>query len=260
MSPRRSKTSFFIFLLFAIASCKREPERRESSVMPSLVVVFAAIPPRIDGSLADSAWSLANSTGPFVATRDGGPAPVKASAKLSWDDDHLYVAVEVRDPLLLASHKERDAHLWEQDCIELMVAPEGDRSYFEIEVSPRGATFDTRFDARRVPAPFGHVDWDSKARVAVVTRGEIDDDRADAGYSVEMAIPWQTFSPAGVRARPPASGDEWRANLYVLDRRRDGQHAAAWSPVGTGDFHVPERFGSLEFERPERLESTEASH
>lgn len=120
--------------------------------------------------------------------------------------------------------------------------------------------FDTRFDARRVPAPFGHVDWDSGTRVGVATRGENDDDRVDVGYTVEMAIPWQTFSLLGARARPPEPGDEWRANLYVLDRRRDGQRAAAWSSVGTGDLHVPHRFGSLDFQGPETLESPEAPH
>jgi len=261
MSPRHVRDWSHVFLLIAIASCKSGGERRESEPTPGLAVVLAARPPRIDGSLEDPAWRLAKSTGSFVATREGGPAAVEASAKLLWDDGYLYVGLEVQDPLLVAGHETRDAYLWEQDCVELMVDPKGDgKSYFEIEVSPRGTVFDTRFDARRAPPPFGHVSWDSAARVGVTTRGEIDDDRADAGYTVEIAIPWQAFSPEGAPARPPASGEEWRANLYVLDLRRDGQRAAAWSPLGAGDFHVPHRFGSITFQGPERLESPEGPH
>jgi hypothetical protein len=163
----------------------------------------------------------------------------------------LYVGVEVNDDLLRASDTKRDAHLWEQDCVELMIDPDGDgRGYFEIQVSPRGVVFDTRYDARRVPKPFGHVGWDSGARVGVSARGTLDDREADAGYTVEIAIPWQAFSLQGQPSTAPALGDEWRANLYVMDLGREQQRATAWSPLGIGDFHVPKRFGILAFEGP----------
>jgi hypothetical protein len=35
-----------------------------------------------------------------------------------------------------------------------------------------------------------------------------------------------------------------------MDLIEDQQQAAAWSPLGTGDFHVPRRFGILAFEGP----------
>ena len=219
--------------------------------MPRLALVQTKRSPRLDGSLGDAVWGFANTTRAFVETRHGGLAPVQASAKLLWDARYLYVGVEVRDALLRASHTERDAHLWEQDCVELMIDPDGDgKNYFEIQVSPRGVVFDTRYDSRRAPRPFGHTDWDSKIRVAVAPRGKIDDKEADAGYTVEMAIPWQTFSLEGKPAPRPAIGDQWRANLYVMDLIEEQQRAAAWSSLGTGDFHVPRRFGILAFEGP----------
>jgi hypothetical protein len=196
-------------------------------------------------------WSAAPTTAAFVETRKGGPAEFQAFAKLLWDERYLYLGVEVHDALLRASETERDAHLWEQDCVELMIDPDGDgRGYFEIQVSPRGVVFDTRYDARRIPKPFGHVDWNSESRVGVSARGTIDDRHADAGYIVELAIPWQAFSLDEQRSAGPTIGDEWRANLYVMDLTREDQRAAAWSPLGIGDFHVPERFGILSFEGP----------
>jgi len=161
------------------------------------------------------------------------------------------VGVDVNDAWLRASDRTRDAHLWKQDCVELMLDPDGDgKNYFEIQVSPRGVVFDTRYDARRVPKPFGHLDWDSQSRIGVSTRGAIDDREADAGYSVEIAIPWQAFSLDRKPVLPPAIGDEWRANLYVMDLGAKQQQAAGWSPPGIGDFHVPSRFGILAFEGP----------
>jgi hypothetical protein len=219
--------------------------------VPKLALVQTKRAPRLDGSLGDPVWTFANTTRVFVETNQGGVAPVQASAKLLWDKRYLYVGVDVKDGFLRASHTERDAHLWEQDCVELMIDPDGDgKNYFEVQVSPRGVVFDTRYDSRRVPLPFGHTDWDSKIRVGVSPRGNIDDEEADAGYTVEIAIPWQAFSLDGKPVPPPAIGDEWRANLYVMDLIADRQQAAAWSPLGTSDFHVPRRFGILAFEGP----------
>ena len=51
-----------------------------------------------------------------------------------------------------------DAHLWEQDAVELMIDPDGDgKNYFELQLSPTELVFDTRFDSRRQPQPFGHA-------------------------------------------------------------------------------------------------------
>jgi len=228
-----------------------DAQHETRSRVPRLAVAQTRRPPKLDGSLTDPVWSAARMSPPFVETRGGGVAPLTATAKLLWDKRYLYVGVDVRDALLRANHRDHDDHLWEQDCVELMIDPNGDgRNYFEIQVSPRGVVFDTRYDARRVPKPFGHVDWDSQVRAAVSPRGKLDDLEPDAGYTVEMAIPWQAFSSKNRPASPPTIGDTWRANLYVMDLTRDRQQAAAWSPLGIGDFHVPGRFGIITFEGP----------
>ena len=238
-------------LAATIPTPKAKNAHRRNDAVPRLGVLQTKRSPRLDGSLDDPVWGFAKTSRPFVETRNGGVAGIQASAKLLWDTRYLYVGVDVHDALLRASHTQRDDHLWEQDCVELMIDPDGDaKNYFEIQVSPRGVVFDSRYDSRRAPKPFGHVDWDSQIRAAVSPRGTIDDRKADAGYAVEIAIPWQAFSLDGKPVPPPTIGDEWRANLYVMDLGPDRQQAAAWSPLGIGDFHVPRRFGILAFEGP----------
>ncbi|MEM6957525.1 MAG: hypothetical protein AAF645_17665, partial [Myxococcota bacterium] len=40
----------------------------------------------------------------------------------------------------------------------------------------------------------------------------------------------------------------WRVNFYVMDKRENGsQRACGWSPPLEGDFHVPGRFGTVQF-------------
>jgi len=217
-----------------------------STAVPTIRVRKTARPPRLDGMLEERAWKLADRTRPFVETRAGGPASVHASARFLWDDRYLYVAVEVDDALLRASDRTHDAHLWKQDCIELMLEPKPDRGYAEIQVSPRGVVFDTLYDSRRRPKPYGRIGWQSDLRSAVSLRGGIDDLSADAGYTVELAIPWHAFSVTSGRA--PTAGDRWRANVFVRDLGTETRSASAWSAPLTGDFHIPSRFGIVAFE------------
>jgi len=226
--------------------------RRAPPPVPSLHVLRTSRAPTLDGRLDEEDWVRAPRTGAFLETLVGGSAPFFAEARALWDDDRLYVAFEVRDDDLRADYRTHDDHLWEQDCVELMLDPDGDgRNYFELQVSPRGVTFDTRYDRRRVPQPFGHLEWDSGMEASVAVDGSLDDGDGDRGYTVELAIPWTAFATGEPPAARPEAGSEWRANLYVMDRRERGQRAAAWSPPRVGDFHVPARFGRLLFTVPE---------
>lgn len=208
----------------------------------------AAEAPVIDGRLDDAVWAHAARTERFVDTMSGAQASPEASARMAWDDEALYVAFEVADELLRSRFEGHDAHLWEEDAVELMIDPDGDgRSYVELQVSPTNLVFDTWFDARRVPQPFGHVRWSSELRSAVSTSGTPNDDEADEGWIAEIAIPWRTLGSIGVPAGTPRSGETWRVALYVLDARERGQAGVGWSPPMIGDFHVPDRFGRVVF-------------
>lgn len=221
--------------------------------VPRLRVMRAAGPIRIDGRLDETDWrTVAIPTSRFVETMSGAQAPKEATVQALWDDRALYVAFTIEDDFLSSPFTNPDDHLWEKDCGEIMLDPDGDgRNYFELQANPRGAVFDTRYDTRRVPQPFGHVDWNSGMRVGVQTEGTVDDAEADTRYVLELEIPW-----AGLRAgeplptTPPAPGTVWRANFYVMDAMRAGMRASAWSPPRLPDFHFPPRFGELVFEGP----------
>jgi hypothetical protein len=230
-----------------IAGCTCEEPRTD---IPIYRAPRAAEAPAIDGRLDDAVWRAAPQTEPFVRTMTGDPGEPRTTARIAWDASHLYVAFEVADDYLRSDFPDgHDPHLWEQDTVELMVDPDGDgENYFELQLSPGERVFDTRYDRRRVPQPFGHTSWDSEMRGATVVDGTLNDDGADEGYVAEMAIPWAAFRAGRTPAEPPSAGDEWRLALYVLDARPTGQTGVGWSPPLVGDFHVPARFGRLVFD------------
>lgn len=205
---------------------------------------------RIDGRLDEAGWQSTPSTNVFVNTVDGSAADLHASAKVLWNDEHLYVAFDVtNDSFLRNTLTGRDAHLWEQDAVEIMIDPDGDaQNYFELQVSPTAQVFDTRYDSRRVPQPIGHADWNADVQAQVAARGTANDDSDDQGYTVEIAIPWRSFVGAdGAALRAPEAASSWRMNFYVMDTMREGQRSAGWSPTLERDFHVPARFGRVTF-------------
>jgi hypothetical protein len=208
---------------------------------------------KLDGKLDEPAWGKAAFTGPFVQPGDGNGAlpdyPVNATAKVTWDDDNLYVAVQVadKDPTSPFKPTDKDPHIWEKSsAVELMVQP-GDlndnKEYYEIQVDVNGAIFDTHWDDYNVPkddakGSFGHMDWSSELKNGVnVAKG--------SGYTVEIAVPWKSFVKPRVPA-PPQPGQTWRMDLYSF---RDNQSKAlAWSPImGKGNFHFAPRFGQVTF-------------
>lgn len=216
--------------------------------MPELVAARALQPIVIDGDLHDTGWLLAPWSPPFVGTMNGAAANFEARTRVVYDDTHLYVAFQVSDTDLQSPHRNADDHLWEQDCVEVFADPDGDgRNYFEIQVSPRGVVFDTRYDSRRQPQPFGHVDWQSEAQTAVALRGTLDDEQVDEGYHVEMRIPFTAFAAGTPPATAPVPGATWRMNFYVMEKSARGQDAAGWSPVLVPDFHATDRFGRVMF-------------
>lgn len=217
--------------------------------VPELATKRAEGAIKLDGKLDEAAWSKATTSGNLVNTMNGEAAEPTTNVRTLWDDKQLYVAFDVSDDFLKSTFTKDDDHLWEQDCVEIMVDPDGDgKNYFELQVSPANKHFDTRYDSRRVPQPFGHVDYDAKLSSGVLVRGKLNDDDDDQGYAVEIGIPWAAFSVGDAKQAAPKPGETFRANFYVMDARKEGMRAAGWSPPRVGDFHVPPRFGKLVFE------------
>lgn len=218
------------------------------AALPRLIARRTTGEIKLDGKLDESDWAQTERSAPFVATMTGANAAFKADVRVLYDAERLYLGYSVEDDLLKSSFQKDDDHLWEQDCVELMIDPDGDgKNYFEAQVAPTGRVFDTRYDTRRSPRPFGDMAWSSKMTASVLVRGTVNDDSEDEGYDVELAVPWSAFAAGGGDGAPPNEGATWRMNFFVMDAREKGQRACGWSPPLIGDFHTLNRFGRVVF-------------
>ncbi len=213
----------------------------------------------IDGVLDEAQWKSAALTSPFVQQENGDSVPNCTQAKMLWDEHFLYVGFICNDPDVWSTYTERDAHMWDEENVEIFADPDGDgKNYFEMEVNPLGAIFDELVDHSWLEGNNNeNVDWNLEGlKVAVSVRGTLNDvSDTDTAWYCEVAIPFDSLD-ASIKPLPgpPADGDVWRLQLGHYNRPRDQEgnttgdpETSVWNMTGTPWFHVPEKFGRIIF-------------
>jgi hypothetical protein len=151
-------------------------------------------------------------------------------------DGALVVRFDGRDAGIVATLRGRDEPLWTEDVYEIFLSPFDPPSvYFEFEVNPLGALFDTRIES-----PEGRRET-MRSDVSWNLRGFSGRSRVRPGrWSAVVTIPLAPLASTGI----PRT---WRANFFRIDRGATDEFSA-WSPpfAVPPDFHRPEKFGFLD--------------
>lgn len=197
---------------------------------------------------------------------DGSGAPRQATkAQACWDAEALYVRFLCADQDAWSHFTRRDDPLWEQEAVEVFLAPgsAAPRRYFEFQVSPRGVLFDAVVDNPNLDRTGLVTDpsWNcpgirwaagplqsSPGTPAEPARCASTDERPPRDWWAALILPWRGLFPDA--PQPPT---ELRANFYRIERPRPDrapglpQEFSAWSPtnISPPDFHRPARFGVL---------------
>lgn len=215
--------------------------------LPSYTVFRANGPIRIDGKLDEAEWFAAPDLGPMQFPWWQSGKKEQSTVKLLWDNENLYIAHVSLDGHITARHKDRDGKVFEDDCFEIMLAPDPDRPevYFNIEWNVIGGYVDNhRPNGPKQPrAP----KWDAEGvRIAGHYEGTLNDDSdVDRYWLVEVAIPWRNFR-GFAKSVPPKPGATMNFNI----NRHGGVTNAQYSQWSAGDtakpaFHTPHRFGKM---------------
>ena len=198
----------------------------------------------IDGRLDELSWLSAK--GVNLVLNDGTMPTHTTIAKMLWDEKFLYIAFHCEDPDIWATMKKRDDPICKEEAVEIFLdADNNQKTYIEIEISPRNVVFDLYM--LRAKPWWGLSDWNSPGLSSKVkVEGTLDNRKdRDEYWDVEIALPFTDIitSPHS----PPQEGDLWRINLYRIERPKTGKpEYSALSPV-KGSFHQPAKFGKIIF-------------
>lgn len=173
-----------------------------------------AAPQAIDGRLED--WSgvpaqTVSSAHIWSGAVPGGDADCSARFRAVYDDDYLYVAVEVNDDVVVCNIPPDDikGH-WRSDAVEICIDPSGQSentlSVFKAGIFP-GTTAGRQARAAR----------DADARQGVIEKTapgmRVASRFTPAGYVIETAIAWRDV-PGG---NPPETDHTFGLNVIIYD-------------------------------------------
>lgn len=195
----------------------------------------------------DDLWATPVECSPVRLRRaTDAAAPRLATSVAAWyDDDYLTLLYSTSDDHIRATYHDHDDPLYEQDVLEVFLAPDGLRRYFEIEVSPHGIVFDAAIESPGGTREGMRTDrgWTCEG-LFVALRKVVE---SGGGISIDTVVRVPFFA---LERATPGDGELWRGNFFRIDRHPEhGDEFSAWQPTmkDPADFHVAASFGILRF-------------
>ena len=196
-----------------------------------------------DGQLDEPVWQTAKPVTMEYASGNYSAHPeMSTTIRTLWTSNSLYLAFEspctkltVFDPQNTDAERydmaKKGVSLWDRDVVEAFIAsdPANLKRYAEFQVAPTNEKLDLMLDL-----PKRDFAWSSGFQTAVKV------DKKTRRWTCEMRIPLSALS-----SENPRTGARWRLNFFRCDQANKA--FLAWSPTLTGSFHVPAKFGWLEF-------------
>lgn len=197
---------------------------------------------KIDGKL-DDVFLKQTRQARLTDLQTGDKPLIGTRFNIAWSrDGALCLGIHSDEPdienLAIGATESHDAGIRDGDFIDILIETQV-HSWYQITINPAGAIVD--IDRRQGKAE-NHL-WDSKAEVAV-HRGE---DYWTAEVRLPNAGPMaaEVDPDIGIAGRVPTGANPWYINV-CRQRIRDGEaELSAWSPTGTGQFNVPDKFGEI---------------
>lgn len=220
--------------------------------------------PDLSGRLDEAIWGHALWTADFRDIEgEIRPNPrFRTRAKMLWDNEYFYVGAEMEEPHLCGWITEHDAVMYHDNDFEVFVDPKGrGHHYGELEVNVLNATWDLMLTRPYRAGGEPISGWEMHGvRTAVHLNGSLNDPSdTDAGWTVEIAIPWTALKECGGSGDKPEDGDQWRVGFSRVEWHYDIVNGAyvkrpglrednwVWSPQYAIDMHRPERWGVVQF-------------
>lgn len=202
----------------------QEPPRRYSAPYAEKAVV-------VDGKLDEAVWTTAPWTEDFVDIEgDRKPRPpLQTRAKMLWDDKHLYIAAELKEPHLQGSLTVRDSVIFQDNDFEVFIDPDSNTlNYGEFEINTLNTGWDLRLTKPYSKGGDADDGWTIEGlQTAVHLNGTLNDPSdTDESWTIELAIPWKGLAALDDTSTP------------VRKAKRDGAVFQGYEPAIPGDTEI----------------------
>jgi hypothetical protein len=186
---------------------------------------------------------------------EGSEHRPRTFARLAYDDSGLHGIFCVEDRYVRCVRTAYMDQVWKDSCVEFFVQPKLDRGYFNFEFNCGGAFLCNYItDHRRAPGGFKQFERipetvasvvSVKSSMARVVDPEI---TTPVTWTLAFSIPFALLE-CYVGRIGSIPGQRWRANFFKCAEECSHPHWVSWCPVPELNFHLPQCFGELWFEK-----------
>lgn len=220
--------------LISTIVCSATASWSATEAVRQVIASRVASSPVIDGKMGDPAWGAATETGGFTVLRSLDKAPATPTyVKCLTDGKSLYIGFRCEEPKMSETKSavaERDGSVWEQDCVEVIIDPFGDRKVcYDLVAGMAGS----QRDAKLTILPTGAINQDLRWN----GDWEVKTWRGENEWRAEMRIP---FSAVEI---DPAKNSVVGIN-FNRTRQVGATEYSNWSP-NTMYFSEPSNLGEL---------------
>lgn len=170
-------------------------------------------------------------------------------ARLAWSRHALHGVFRVEDRYVLSLHTRPNDPVYRDSCVEFFARPLRRRSYFHFEWNAGGTLLAGEvFNPERTAEGFKRgrrlTGEELCLAGAVSTLPAVVDPEVEGPllWGLGFALPFALLG--GVTPEP---GMRWRCNFFKCGDATSHPHWASWTRLPERNFHLPKRFGTLEF-------------
>lgn len=205
----------------------------------------------VDGVLDEADWIEAPVTDNLL-NMDGSTSGLVTNAKMLWSDTHLYFAFTVQDNSMWATLATRDAALWNQDVMEVLIDKDGDAvDYTEMGFSPNENLYDLVMSKPYSAGGTYNSGWNiTGLTVQTTITGTLNTATGGVQWVCEVALPFSGLPASPVTLIKPNVGDVWRLNIARADHdynNANNLRLYTWTYTDGVTNHLPSRFGRVTF-------------
>jgi hypothetical protein len=201
-----------------------ETARRQAGI----TIKQAPVAPVIDG-VADNAWSIADGIklSNVLYSPPSSPNDLSAGYKTMWDQNNLYLFVDVTDDVL----KNDASNAWDNDSVEVFIDADNSKT---TEYGPTDYQYIFVWDKTSPKIQETKHQRTEGVQFAMVT--------TDTGYRVEIKFPWSTLGTK------PRTGAKIGLDVHVNDNDTGGKRDTklTWHATQDNAWQNPQAFGNAE--------------
>ncbi|MCM8771946.1 MAG: carbohydrate-binding family 9-like protein [Candidatus Omnitrophica bacterium] len=204
-----------------------------------IIVKKVSKAPIIDGKDEDDCWqNIEVMNDFFVADFVEKKAEKQTYVKMCYDDENLYFyfkCEEANTKYLVAKVKERDGDVWNDDCIEIFLSPEINKTYHFI-INSLGVLYDAIIipDDKTATGYKRDNTYNSNAKISARIEKTF--------WAIEMSLPFSDLN------KKPLSGETWNFN-FAREDKVSGVNSS-FSRLA-GSFYQPNFFSKIIFKEKE---------